>query len=165
MPVTAIRFYKAEDSRGNPLPYGYLSNFSKYPIYHFGVLYKTAEHYYQSHKFLPNTKEWDDVINASTAAEAFRIGRNPSNYKCIRSDWDDIKLDVMYDAIILKFSLEANAEIREQLLSTDDIELIEASPTDNFWGAGVMGNGANRLGQILMRVRTRLRTGDTLKSL
>ncbi|HSD85164.1 MAG TPA: NADAR domain-containing protein, partial [Anaerolineae bacterium] len=53
---------------------------------------------------------------------------------------------------------EANAELREVLLSTADEELVEDSPTDAYWGCGAQRTGQNKLGQILMEVRTRLRS-------
>ena len=43
------------------------------------------------------------------------------------------------------------------LLSTGDALIIEHSRRDRYWGDGGDGSGANKLGQILMRVRGELR--------
>jgi hypothetical protein len=36
--------------------------------------------------------------------------------------------------------------------------LVEASPFDAYWGCGRSGKGKNRLGQLLMQVRAKLRS-------
>jgi hypothetical protein len=45
----------------------------------------------------------------------------------------------------------------EELLSTGDAYIIEASPYDSYWGEGGNRKGLNMLGQLLMELRTRLR--------
>ena len=61
----------------------------------------------------------------------------------------------MERAVRRKFELRA--ELRLLLLSTGDEELQEAAPTDYYWGIGRDGNGQNKLGLILMRLRAELR--------
>ena len=39
----------------------------------------------------------------------------------------------------------------------EEKELIESSPYDYYWGCGGDGSGKNRLGKILMEVRTFLK--------
>ncbi len=68
----------------------------------------------------------------------------------IRSDWDDIKLDIMYEILCLKFN---NIYYKQLLLSTGDVELIETNFwNDYFWGM-CNGKGENHLGKLLMRIR------------
>ena len=57
----------------------------------------------------------------------------------------------------MRRKFELHAELRQLLLSTGDEELQEAAPTDYYWGVGRDGNGQNKLGLILMRVRAELR--------
>ena len=49
-----------------------------------------------------------------------------------------------------------HADIRELLLSTGTEEIIEQAADDYYWGCGSDKTGKNRLGQILMEVRTDL---------
>jgi predicted NAD-dependent protein-ADP-ribosyltransferase YbiA (DUF1768 family) len=51
-----------------------------------------------------------------------------------------------------------NADLRVLVLGTGDEELIEDAPRDYYWGRGARGTGTNRLGAILMEVRSALRT-------
>jgi predicted NAD-dependent protein-ADP-ribosyltransferase YbiA (DUF1768 family) len=43
------------------------------------------------------------------------------------------------------------------LLATGDEEIIEAAPTDTYWGVGRDGTGQNKLGKIIARIRDELR--------
>jgi N-glycosidase YbiA len=43
------------------------------------------------------------------------------------------------------------------LLATGDEDLAEANPADSYWGIGRDGEGLNRLGQIMVRIRADLR--------
>ena len=77
----------------------------------------------------------------------------------------EVCLDIMREGVTLKFTQVEG--LRKALLSTNDKELIEASPRDSFWGVGVsLGNkdlrnrskwGMNHLGKILMEVRDAIR--------
>ena len=74
----------------------------------------------------------------------------------VRSDWEDIKVAVMDELILIKF--ETDEELRKKLLETGNAELIEGNTWhDNFWGSCICekcGNkGKNVLGKILMNVR------------
>ena len=64
-----------------------------------------------------------------------------------------------------------NDDIREQLLSTGDLHLVEASPYDQIWGIGMdeddpdatnpeKWDGLNLLGEVLMMVREHLRNNS-----
>jgi N-glycosidase YbiA len=82
-----------------------------------------------------------------------RLGR--SRKVPIRSDWEQIKDDVMLCAVRAKFA--AHSQLRELLLSTGDEEIIEKTTRDYYWGCGTDGTGKNMLGKILMQVREELR--------
>jgi ribA/ribD-fused uncharacterized protein len=70
-------------------------------------------------------------------------------------DWEQVKTEVMREAVLKKFL--THPDIREILLSTGDKLLVEDSPNDYFWGCGENKTGQNHLGQILMSVREELR--------
>ena len=70
----------------------------------------------------------------------------------VRSDWDSVKIDVMYRALKCKFSIYPH--LNSMLLSTAGSVLVEASPHDLFWGGGRDGEGLNYLGRLLMQLRS-----------
>jgi ribA/ribD-fused uncharacterized protein len=72
----------------------------------------------------------------------------------LRPDWDNAKLDVMYKAVYAKFS--QNSSLGQALKGTGNVELVEDSPIDAFWGTGADGIGQNWLGKILMKVRDQI---------
>ena len=86
---------------------------------------------------------------AATPELAAKIGRDCKHQP--RPDWDLVKCDLMYRAVWQKFS--HHLDIQQILLDTLDLEIVEDSPVDHFWGCGLDRNGANHLGRILMRVR------------
>jgi predicted NAD-dependent protein-ADP-ribosyltransferase YbiA (DUF1768 family) len=47
--------------------------------------------------------------------------------------------------------------LRSLLLQTGDAEIIEHTKNDKYWGDGGNGSGKNRLGELLMELRTKLR--------
>lgn len=72
----------------------------------------------------------------------------------MRSNWDQIKLDVMYELVKQKFATDP---LRMYLLRTGTREIQEGNYWgDTFWGT-VNGEGENHLGKILMRVREEIR--------
>ena len=62
------------------------------------------------------------------------------------------KLEIMHQVVFEKFS---SIELKEKLLSTQDAFLVERTK-DEFWGDGILGEGQNHLGSILMKVREEL---------
>ena len=139
----AIFFYSRTDEFGD------FCNFSAHGFELEGKYWLTVEHYFQAQKF-PGTLKEEQIRLARTPAMAKSLGR--STDQPLRSDWEDIKDDVMHKAVYRKF--ETHVEIRELLLSTGDEDLVENAPGDFYWGCGADGTGQNRLGKILMRVRS-----------
>jgi N-glycosidase YbiA len=122
-----------------------------------GETWSTVEHYYQAHKFQGTKFAYlmAEIQAASTPELAAKIGRNPNHQP--RADWDQCKCEMMYRAVWQKFS--THLDIQQTLLDTLDLEIVEDSPVDYFWGCGIDRTGKNHLGQILMRVRREL-SGD-----
>lgn len=142
----AIYFYKEKG------PLGYLATYSNHGFYKDGIYWKTSEHYYQAQKF-ENDDVRNQIINAETPKIASQIGRD-RNHK-LRKNWEEIKQQVMYDAVLFKF--EANPDIREKLLATGEEEIIEETVKENYWGCGPLKDGQNNYGKIVMLVRNHLR--------
>jgi ribA/ribD-fused uncharacterized protein len=82
--------------------------------------------------------------------QAKRLGRNVR----LREDWEDVKLNVMYDLLLKKF--QDHPALAERLRATRPAELVEGNSWgDSFWGVTDWGrgNGENALGRLLMLVR------------
>ncbi len=145
-----IKFYSTQNE------FGEFSNFSAHGIEMNGQWYKTTEHYFQSQKF-DDAAYREEIRIARTPKDAANLGRS-RNVK-LRADWEDVKIDIMRDAVRKKFN--THKTLKELLLSTGDEYLIEAAPGDYFWGCGKDGSGQNWLGVILMEIRTELQQRES----
>ena len=141
-----IQFYSTRAA------FGEFSNFSAHPIRLKDRVWPTTEHYFQAQKF-PNTPHEEQIRNAPSPMIAARLGRSRS--RPLRSDWEQVKEDIMREALRAKFT--QHPELRELLLSTCDRELIEHTGNDRYWGDGADGRGRNRLGALLMGLRASLK--------
>lgn len=135
-------------------PYGNLSIMANTGIYADGQYWRTVEHYYQAMKFITTDKAYVERIRtAPTAKHARKLGHNPN--KPLRSDWDNVKDQIMHEAVMLKF--QQHEHLGQLLLRTAPAPLIEHSTSSLYWGESVLhGHGENRLGQMLMMVRDEL---------
>jgi N-glycosidase YbiA len=145
-----IFFYKVCD------PYGGFSNFSPHRIYLNDAWWSTSEHYYQAQKFAgtPHQGLLQQIHGAPTPEVAAALGRQAID--CLRADWEQVKVQIMYKAVLTKFL--THRDLQRLLLSTGTEQIIENSPTDEFWGCGANGCGKNQLGKILMQIRSELRS-------
>jgi ribA/ribD-fused uncharacterized protein len=146
---TTIYFYSVKEE-----PYGCFSNFSPHGFEVDGAWWPTSEHYFQAQKFA-GTPHVEEIRQARSPMIAARMGR--ARARPLRPDWDEVKDDIMRDAVRRKF--EANDHIRGILLSTGDADVVEKTTRDYYWGCGTEGTGKNMLGKILMEVRDALRLG------
>lgn len=136
--------------------FAFLSNFHPSPISdEDGIVYPTVEHYFQAMKSFDKSERFNIAIQP-TPGKAKRCGRRVA----LRSDWEQIKEDVMYEALIKKFS---DPFLRKLLLDTED-EYLEEGTTwhDNEWGVCSCLKcqdtiGKNKLGKLLMKVREEIR--------
>lgn len=144
--MKTIKFYRLNE------PYGEFSNFSAHPIELKGRVWPTTEHFFQAQKFA-STEHEEAIRQAKSPMIAARMGR--SRERPLRPDWETVKDDIMRAALIAKFSQHAG--LHSLLLKTGDAELIEHTKNDDYWGDGGDRNGKNRLGQLLMELRTQLR--------
>ena len=141
-----INFYRQGD------PFGEFSNFAPFPITLKDVEWPTTEHYFQAQKFA-GTEHEEAIRLVKSPMIAARMGR--SRERPLRGDWETVKDDVMREALLAKFT--QHPKLRTLLLQTKDAELIEHTKNDRYWADGGDGTGKNRLGQLLMELRTQLR--------
>ena len=133
------------------LPFGFLSNFSKHPIYCKGKVWNTVEHYYQVQKFQDPIIQ-EEIRMAQTPILAKTIAHK--NKEFVDKNWNSIKDEVMYDGLYAKFT--QHPDINKQLKETGKMTLYEHSPNDSYWGNGGDGSGKNTLGNLLMKIREQL---------
>ncbi|GJE95754.1 NADAR family protein [Phanerochaete sordida] len=139
-------------------PYFGFTNFSPYPVEFEGKSYPTSEHLFQAHKFLDARPDLAERIrNAPSARAAREEATKLRQYQ--RGDWFNVNLGLMEQVLETKFT--KHAVLRDMLLSTGDVDIVQNSPDDGFWGCGGDHQGRNELGKALMRVRTRLRNNAT----
>lgn len=138
--------------RGN---YHFLSNFSPYKIIitdtksSYKGTWKTAEHLFQAMK-TQDASYINAIYNTDNPKDAKKLGREAP----LRSNWNDVKDDVMYFVVKEKFT--QNLDIQKKLIETGDEELVEGNWWgDTYWGV-CNGKGLNKLGKILMQVRSKL---------
>lgn len=132
--------------------YRFLSNFWPCQVRLDGDWYPSVEHAYVA------AKTRDPVLRqqiraTKTAGSVKRLGRMID----LRTDWDACKFEVMEDLVWQKFRL--NDVLADSLLSTGQALLEEGNQWgDRVWGVSPAGSGTgqNRLGKILMEVRSRL---------
>ncbi len=137
-----IKFYEAEN------PYGYFSNFALYPLELKDKIWPSSEHFYQAQKVAGT--DWEEKIRlCATPQEAFDMTRLPEFPE--RTDWVEVKDDVMYEAVFAKFT--QHEDLHQKLLESGDATLIEDLPVDYYWGCGGDGTGKNMLGKTLMAIR------------
>ncbi len=144
--MNIIKFHLVGDD------YGWLSNSAPYPISLEGVMWYTAEHYFQAHKY-HNELVQREIRKQRLPQEIAKVVR--SARVRVKGDWDSKKLGVMQTAVRAKFT--QIPDLKKLLLNTGEAELIEHTEDDSYWGDGGDGSGKNMLGMILMDVRDELR--------
>jgi ribA/ribD-fused uncharacterized protein len=126
----------------------FLSNFYYSPINFDGLRFKSVEAAFQA------AKTTDLAIKKSMQSlnpvQAKKLGRRLQ----LRPDWHEVKEEVMLDLLRIKFA--PGSELASCLLGTGDQLLVEGNSWgDTFWGV-CRGQGANKLGLLLMQVRSEL---------
>lgn len=133
----------------------FLSNFWRCDLEIAGMVFPTAEHAYQALK-TESLEEREAIRLLSTPGKAKRAGRQVT----LRSDWKLVRIVSMKSVLWKKFRW--NSELRERLIATGDIQLVEGNVWhDNYWGNCTCDKcdgirGKNWLGRLLMQVREKL---------
>jgi ribA/ribD-fused uncharacterized protein len=148
--MTEIRFYRASEK-----PHGAFSNLFAREIVFEGVIYPTSEHAYQAGK--PRKASVRAWLLAAPSPALLAMAAHGLYWWDIRSDWSRIKFARMKQVLLAKFT--QHSDLRDLLLSTQDARLVESPTVDNavnrLWGE-VDGKGRNKLGELLMEVRSEL---------
>lgn len=157
------------DDLGTNNPHAFLSNFYSVKVEVFDAVWATAEHAYAASKVYGVDDElYEQILKSSDPQEAKLLGRNAP---VIRSDWEEVKYDIMKTVVWAKFS--QNGELGRKLLETGNAYLQEGTFWDDLvWGVNLAGTnpdgstyiiknpmnriGRNWLGTILMETRARL---------
>lgn len=144
--MNRILFYRINESHGE------FSNFSPHAFALRGRVWPTSEHYFQAQKFA-GTEHEEEIRLTKSPMVAARMGR--SRARPLRPDWEAVKDEIMREALRAKF--DQHAALKSLLLATGEAELVEHTANDRYWADGGDGTGRNRLGQLLMELRTQLR--------
>ena len=130
-----------------------------------GLRYPTAEHYMMAEKarLFGDAAVAEKILQNPEPGAAKALGRQIANF-------DEERWVAAREAIVLAGSrakFAAHPPLRDFLLATGTKILVEASPLDCIWGAGLAHNdprlnqpeqwpGLNLLGFVLMRLRAEL---------
>lgn len=140
-----IHFYHSDQ------PWGDLSNFSPHAVFLRERIWPTVEHFYQAQKFAGTSHE--EVFRCLPTPTLAKV-RAAKLARARRGDWPAVKEPIMLEALRAKFRQHPN--LGERLLASGARPLVEHTANDAYWGDGGDGTGANRLGTLLMQVRTEL---------
>ncbi|WP_170791368.1 NADAR family protein [Ruegeria lacuscaerulensis] len=132
--------------------YAEFSNFAPFGIAMEGVWWRTVEHYFQAQKF-HDAAYRERIRQSIKPKDAKALGMTRSIP--LRSDREEVKDRIMLDAVRVKFATHETPRVL--LLSTGTAQIVENAPMDSYWGCGPDGQGWNKLGKILMQVRSELR--------
>ncbi len=149
--------------------HGHLSNFYQSLFTVDNVTYICSEQYFMKKKQelfdKDNLKLANDILYESNPKKIKDYGRQVNNFD--QDTWDKNKVEIMKKGVREKFS--QNTNLKKLLIETGDKILVEASPFDKIWGIGLSEEvakvthpskwkGQNLLGNILMEVRTELKS-------
>ena len=121
----------------------FMSNFFEASVSYRGKVYRNAEAAYQAQKDPARAGEFIML----KGDDAKTLGSKVT----LRRDWEEIKVQVMYEVVKAKFT--QNRNLMQKLIQTGNAELVHGNiHRDTFWGI-YGGKGENMLGKILMEIR------------
>lgn len=140
-----------------------LSNFHKQPFEIKGKNFHSSEQafMYCKAKHFNDDNTAKKILDSNSPKESKKLGREVKNFDA--KDWE--RVSEKYMNIVLKHKFESNENLKKLLLDTKDKNIIECSPFDKKWGAGISVDqalngetikGKNQLGNCLMNVRDNL---------
>jgi ribA/ribD-fused uncharacterized protein len=146
-----ICFYRASEK-----PFGAFSNLYRRDVVFEGEVFATSEHAYQAGKARkPAVRKW---LMDAPSPSLLAMAAHGLYYWDVAPGWSTTKLHRMRAVLRAKFT--QHSDLRDLLLSTGDLRLVETATVDNkvnrLWGE-VNGVGRNMLGVLLMELRTELR--------
>ena len=134
-------------------PYQFLSNMHLCRVHMYGVWYNSVENAYQASKCAdPADRVQFQNLNPYAAKQA---GKSVN----IRPDFNGLRLVFMEELLRRKFS-DLNPVLKQKLIDTGDIELVEVNNWNDFFYGECRGIGDNHLGKLLMKIRQELVTSS-----
>jgi ribA/ribD-fused uncharacterized protein len=131
-----------------------------------GIKYVTAEQYMMARKakLFGDNDAYREIMKSKDPAYQKQIGRQVKGFE--KNEWESICRQIVYDGNYAKFT--QNPVMKEELMATGDMEIVEASPHDKIWGIGLhetdprawdksTWKGTNWLGEAIMQVRETLK--------
>lgn len=113
-------------------------------------------------KFFNDDEIYNEICMTNSPSRQKMLGRMVKGFD--QEKWDEVKRDFVENINYAKFS--QNGAWGDLLMLTDDLELVEASPTDRIWGIGMSVDnpdlmkrelwGENLLGRAIMNSRDNL---------
>lgn len=126
--------------------YRFLSNFYHAPLTVIGIPYLNSEAAYQASKTL------DLDVRAEFSTLDPGTAKSKGKTLKLRADWG-VPLSLEMMELCLRAKFMCNPVLRQQLLDTGYMDLIETNHWgDTFWGV-CKGKGENYLGKLLMEIR------------
>ena len=130
------------------------------------ITYLTAEHWMMAKKALlfGDEVQLENILTSDSPAQAKKAGRAVKNFDA--AVWQQNAYRFVVEGNRLKFS--QHPALRQYLIDTKDVIIVEASPFDPIWGIGTKDHqtdpfkwrGTNLLGFALMEVRASLKEND-----
>lgn len=101
------------------------------------------------------------ILEAKHPSDQKALGRKVRGFSVI--EWEEVCFELVVDILVSKFTQSQYLE--DGILATDELILVEASPTDTIWGIGLSETdplrldpknwrGRNLLGKALMEARS-----------
>lgn len=126
-----------------------LSPFSAHEVELDGVVYKTAEHAYQTLRVIPEVRT--AIINTRSPMDAWRAAQLCKEQgEIIDHDKDELMEK------IFRAKLAQHDDVRRVLLATQNRDLLKVFDQDYYWGTGADDSGQNRMGKLWMKLRAEL---------
>jgi ribA/ribD-fused uncharacterized protein len=155
-----VCFYRENDA------YGELSNWINAPFKYAGIQYQSSLQFIMLHKVMMfgQRQIGQKIMQETSPEEIKKLATKFEGYRDML--WDVTCEGVAYRGIRAKF--QQNPQMAEKLLATGNKVIAFCSPLDQSWGTGISlsqpdayepakWKGRNRLGRVLMDVRSWLR--------
>ena len=146
---------------------GEFSNFYNSKFTLDNIEFDNSEQYFMHQKalFFNDNEIASKILKATTPAKCKYLGREIKNFS--DSKWATVRYDMMLTGCRAKFT--QNNRLKNILINTDNLIIVEASPTDKIWGVGLAiddkdilhierWKGQNLLGKVLMNLREEFTT-------
>lgn len=121
-----------------------------------GKQWPTAEHYYQSKKYVKPVV-LQEIADAESGQKAYRLGNRWWKFGRAK-DWKQKRRVMMTRALYTK--VQVHQDVKQALLGTGDERIVETSLYDPYWGIGRDQRGENMMGQIWMDIRAKIRAKE-----